>query len=416
MAAALDGMRVLDMTQYEAGTSCTQALAWLGADVVKIERPGSGDPGRVVRTGRDHAPYFLTWNSNKRSVCIDLAAPEGRDIFLKLVPHYDVFVENYGPGVVEKLDIGYDVLAAINPRIIYARLKGFGTTGPYAGFKSFDMIAQAMGGGFSVTGEADGPPMRPGPTVGDAGTGVQLALAITAAYVQQQRTGRGQEIDLAMYEAYTYYMRTQLAGAEAAGRDQPAPRNGNAGGAPTDLYPCTPFGPNDWAYIMVVTTRMWDALCIAIERPDLLADARFERGRLRNANREALYEEIARWTRARSKQEVFRILGAAGVPCGYNADTTDYWTDPHMQERGLIETVHHPEAGDIDLLRFPPLMSESHVPIQAAPLLGAHTAEVLAAEAGLSDAQIRDLQERGVLHSREAPQGAEMEPDPQPAR
>ena len=298
MAAALDGMRVLDMTQYEAGTSGTQALAWLGADVVKIERPGSGDPGRVVRTGQDHAPYFLTWNSNKRSVCIDLAAPEGRDIFLKLVPHYDVFVENYGPGVIEKLDIGYDVLAAINPRIIYARLKGFGTTGPYAGFKSFDMIAQAMGGGFSVTGEADGPPMRPGPTVGDAGTGVQLALAITAAYVQQQRTGRGQEIDLAMYEAYTYYMRTQLSLAEAAGGERPAPRNGNAGGSPTDLYPCKPFGPNDWAYIMVVTTRMWDTFCITIERPDLLADPRFARGRLRNDNREALYEEVAKWTRA----------------------------------------------------------------------------------------------------------------------
>ena len=416
MAAALDGMRVLDMTQYEAGTSCTQALAWLGADVVKIERPGSGDPGRVVRTGNDHAPYFLTWNSNKRSVCIDLTVPEGRDIFLELVPHYDVFVENYGPGVIEKLDIGYDVLAAINPRIIYGRIKGFGTTGPYAGFKCFDMTAQAMGGGFSITGEPGGPPTRPGPTIGDSGTGVQLALAITAAYVQQQRTGRGQEIDLAMYEAYTYYMRSPLAVAPDAGPQHAAPRRGSTGGAPTDLYPCKPLGPNDWAYIMVVTTRMWDALCIAIERPDLLADARFERGRLRNANREALYEEIAQWTRARSKREVFQILGDAGVPCGYNADTTDYWTDPHMQERGLIETVHHPEAGDIDLLRFPPLMSESHVPIEAAPLLGAHTAEVLAAEAGLSDAQIRDLAERGVLASHEAPQGAEMESAPPPAR
>ena len=130
--AALDGMRVLDMTQYEAGTSCTQALAWLGADVVKIERPGSGDPGRVVRTGKDHSPYFLTWNNNKRSVSIDLAAAEGRDVFLKLAPHYDVFVENYGPGVTEKLGIDYETLKAINPRIIYGRIKGYGTTGPYA--------------------------------------------------------------------------------------------------------------------------------------------------------------------------------------------------------------------------------------------------------------------------------------------
>ena len=406
--AALDGMRVLDMTQYEAGTSCTQALAWLGADVVKIERPGSGDPGRVVRTGKDHSPYFLTWNNNKRSVSIDLAAAEGRDVFLKLAPHYDVFVENYGPGVTEKLGIDYETLKAINPRIIYGRIKGYGTTGPYADYKCFDMIAQAMGGGFSVTGLADGPPLRPGPTVGDSGTGVQMALAITAAYVQQQRTGEGQEIDLAMYEAYTYYMRTPLAASGDYDRS-PARRKGNEGGAPTDLYPCRPLGPNDWVYIMVVTTRMWDAFCIAIERPEFLADPRFERGKLRLENRDALYEEISKWTREHTKQEVLRILGEAGVPCGYSAETTDYWTDPHMRARGLVETVHHAEVGDVDQLRWPPLMSRSHVPMRAAPLLGEHTAAVVAAEAGLSAEEIRDLEGRGVLGSTEAPEGAEME-------
>ena len=412
---ALSGMRVLDMTQYEAGTSCTQALAWLGADVVKIERPGTGDPGRVVSTGTDHSPYFLTWNSNKRSVSIDLNTPEGRDVLLQMVPHYHVFVENYGPGVVEKLHIGYDVLSQINPQLIYGRVKGFGTTGPYAGFKCFDMIAQAMGGGFSVTGEADGPPLRPGPTVGDAGTGVQMALAITAAYVQQQRTGKGQEIDLSMQEAYTYYMRTMLATSGDYDRE-PAKRNGNQAGAPTDLYPCAPFGPNDWVYIMVVTTRMWDTFCITIDRPDFLADARFERGKLRVENRDALYKEISKWTRERTKQEVIEVLGAAGVPCGYVADTTDYWKDPHMRERGLIQTVHHPEAGDVDLLRFPPLMSGSHVPIEPAPLLGQHTAEVLTADTALSAEQVRDLQERGILASSEVPGGAETEVEAKPAR
>jgi formyl-CoA transferase len=207
---ALQGMRVLDMTQYEAGTSCTQALAWLGADVVKVERPGRGDPGRGVGTGVEASEYFVTWNSNKRSVAIDLERPEGRDLLLRMLPHYDVFVENYGPGVIEKLDLDYPVMKAAHPGIIYARIKGFGTFGPYADYKCYDMVAQAAAGALSVTGLPDGPPLRPGPTTGDSGTGVQMALAITAAYVQKLRTGRGQLIELSMHDSMTYYMRTMI--------------------------------------------------------------------------------------------------------------------------------------------------------------------------------------------------------------
>ena len=162
---ALEGLRVLDMTQYEAGTSCTQALAWLGADVVKVERPGIGDPGRAVKQGIAAGPYgsayFLNYNSNKRSITIDLQSARGRDLLLSLVPKFDVFVENYGPGVIERLDIGYDVMSAINPGIIYGRVKGFGSSGPYSGYKCYDMVAQAAGGAFSVTGEPDGPTHAP---------------------------------------------------------------------------------------------------------------------------------------------------------------------------------------------------------------------------------------------------------------
>jgi formyl-CoA transferase len=184
--AALDGLRILDMTQYEAGTACTQALAWLGADVVKVEPPGTGDPGRgTFDAETPDSPYFCVWNSNKRSIVIDLRNPEGRELLLKMVPHYDVFIENYGPGVVEKLKLDYETMKAIKPDLIYARIKGFGTTGPWADYKCYDMVAQAAAGAFSITGEADGPPMRPGPTTGDAGTGVQMALAIAAAYVQK---------------------------------------------------------------------------------------------------------------------------------------------------------------------------------------------------------------------------------------
>ena len=393
---ALEQMRVLDMTQYEAGTSCTQALGWLGADIVKVERPGTGDPGRGVARGTDNSPYFLNWNSNKRSIALDLQQAEGRELFLKLVPHYDVFVENYGPGVVEKLDIGYDVMRKVNPSIIYGRLKGFGTSGPYSSFKSYDMVAQAAGGAFSVTGDPDGPPMRPGYTVGDSGTGVQLALAITAAFVQKQQTGQGQEIEISMQEAVTYFMRTAVANGSDWGR-KTAPRRGNRVGPPTDLYPCKPFGSNDYVYIMVVTSRMWDTLCAAIERTDLLSDPRFESGEARLEHGDELHEEIAKWTRERTKHEAMLELGHAGVPISAVLDTHDLFNDPHLASRDFIQTVEHPSEGSVDLMRWPPLMSESEVPIVAAPLLGQHTDEVLAAELGLDEGEVAALRESGAI-------------------
>ncbi len=393
---ALDGMRILDMTQYEAGTSCTQALAWFGADVVKVEQPGTGDPGRGVARGTDNSPYFCNWNSNKRSVALNLADPNGRELFLEMVPHYDVFVENYGPGVIEKLGLNYEDLKAVHPGIIYARLKGFGTSGPYSGYKSYDSVAQAAAGAFSVTGEPGGPPMRPGPTVGDSGTGVQLGMAILAAYVQKLRTGQGQVIEISMQEAMTYYMRTVVAiGAEWGLAE--SPRTGNALGAPTNLYPCKPFGPNDYLFIMVVTTRMWDTLCAAIDRPELTVDPRFADGPARLENAAALTEEVSKWTRERTKSEAMRELGALGVPCSANLSTADLFTDPHLVERGFIHEVEHDSLGPIKLLGWAPRMSESDVPMKAAPLLGQHTDDVLKSDLDLPDARLASLRESGVL-------------------
>ena len=396
---ALDGLRILDMTQYEAGTSCTQALAWLGADVVKVEPPKYGDPGRGVgrSENKDYSAYFCAWNANKRSVALDLRSAEGHDLFMRLVPKFDVFVENYGPGVAERLDIGYEKLKAVHPGLVYARIKGFGTSGRYAGFRCMDMVAQAAAGAFSITGEADGPPMMPGPTTGDSGTGVQAAMSILAAYVQKLRTGKGQEIELSMQEAMAYYVRTRAYIGSAWGT-KATPRTGNAGGLPpVNIYPCKPFGPNDYIYLMPVNQEHWDGLCAAIDRADLLIDERFKSTKARIENGAALYEEVAAFTRSRSKYEAMETIAGAGVPCSACLDTGELHHDEHLQERGFIHEMELPVHGKVPMLGFAPRLSESKVPMTAPPRLGEHTDEVLASELGMEAAELASLRETGVI-------------------
>ncbi len=394
--AALDGMRILDLTQYEAGPSATQALAWMGADVVKLERPGVGDPGRGGSFLPDSA-YFMHWNANKRSVALDIGSPEGRELFLRMVPGFDVVVENFGPGVIDKMDLGFDVLKSVHPSVIFASVKGFGSFGPYAGYKCFDGIAQAASGAFSITGPADGPPMVQGATLGDVGTGMQLALSICATYIQRQRTGEGQRIELAMQEAMTYYLRTRLAIGGNWG-ERAVERIGSGRGALNNMYPCTPFGPNDHVYVMAITEPMFGDLCRAIGQPELLEDPRFVDGRSRARHGDELYEIIAEWTRAHDKYEAMRILAEAGVPASAVLDTTDVYRDPNLVARGFVKQVDQGgELGVKSVLAWPPRMSASEVDIVAAPDLGQHTDEVLAAELGLDEGTLAQLREAGVL-------------------
>ncbi|MDP6980232.1 MAG: CoA transferase [Myxococcota bacterium] len=394
---ALEGIRILDMTQYEAGPSATQALAWFGADVVKIEPPKGGDPGRSLAVGGDYSAYFCNWNANKRSVGLDLTRKEGRDVLLRMLPQYDVFIENYGPGIIERFGLEYETLREVHPSLIYVRIKGFGSDGPYAHYKAYDMVAQAASGAFSATGEMGGIPMLPGPTIGDSGTGMQAGMAVLAAYVQRLRTGEGQLVELSMQEAMTYYMRTRIAFGGDWG-NQAVPRLGNMmGGAPTGLYPCAGGGPNDYAYLITVTERHWDSLCVAIERPDLIADERFDTGEKRAMHGDALCDEISKWTREHAKYDVMRILGDAGVPCSAIIDTQDLYRDPHLLARDFIKTVEHRDLGEAPLLGFPTRMSESEVPLERAPYLGEHSDEVLRGDLGLSDDEIESLRSEGVL-------------------
>ena len=389
---ALDGLRILDMTQYEAGTSCTQALAWLGADVVKVERPDGGDPGRGAN---GDAEYFVVWNSNKRSIAIDLRSSEGRALFMRMVPKYDVFVENYGPGVIERLGIGYEAMRAVKPDIIYARIKGFGVDGPWSDYKCYDMVAQAAAGAFSITGEIDGPPMRPGPTMGDAGTGIQMALAIAAAYAQKLRTSKGQLIELSMQEAMTYYLRTATSSGNYG--EQAANRSGNGLLATMSLYPCAGGGPNDYVYVMAVTPKMWEALCRVIDREDLVQHPQFSQQADRYQNRDELRGIIGAWTLMRDKYQAMRELAEGGVPASAVLDTSDLYNNPHLVERGFVHEVEHPRHGAVKLLGWPVRMSESSVEIEAAPLLGQHSKEVLNDDLALTQTELDDLTKQGVI-------------------
>jgi formyl-CoA transferase len=395
---ALDGMKILDLTQYEAGTSCTQMLAWLGAEVVKVEQPGVGDPGRhTARTGGVDSLYFLTFNGNKRSVALNLRTDDGRRLFLELVKRFDVVAENFTLGTMERLGLGYDVLREANPAIIYATLKGFGTTGPYKDFKCFDMIAQAAGGAMSISGYPDREPLRSGATFGDTGTGMTLAMEILAAYIQRLRTGEGQMVEASMQEAVSNFVRTAMTHGE---RSEPiAPRRVNrtgAGGSPSDLFPCAPGGPNDYVFIHVNTQHFWDALCIAIDQPEMAEDERFATPALRLKNLDELQEIVSSWTRQRTKWEAMEHLGRCGLPAGAVFDTLDLLEHPHLVERGMVSEIDHPTRGKWKMLAPPFHMTKSSVAMTAAPLLGEHTDDVLFEELGIERSELDRLAATGV--------------------
>lgn len=396
---ALDHIKVLDLTQFEAGPSCTELLAFLGAEVVKIESPKGGDQGRYLITDKPglDAPYFLLLNANKKSVTINLKNEQGLSLFKKLVPHFDVMVENYGPGAIQELGLGYEVISQINPRLVYAQVKGFGTYGPYSAYKSFDMIAQATGGAMSVTGTSETEPLRPGPTIGDTGTGVHCAVGILAALLQRDKTGKGQRVEVAMQDAVVNLTRIGMMGHYLG--DVPAQRRGNriTNLAPTDLYPCSPGGSNDYAYLITTTQEMWENLMTAIGQAELLTDPRFIDQRSRNKHFAEIFSLIAEWTRQHSKFEVMRILGEVGVPCGAVLDSGDVLANEHLKARGMIRTIEHPTRGSFTMPGCAVQLSESPVDVRPSPLLGQHNSEILGNLLGLSNIDLANLKETGII-------------------
>ena len=398
---ALAGIRILDLTQFEAGTSCTQLLGWLGADIIKVEPIG----GEQSRRNRPEVPgldamFFLLFNANKRSVTIDLKQPDGRALFLSMAERADVVVENFAPGLMERLGLGWDALRAASPRLIFARLKGFGLSGPYHEYKSFDMIAQATGGVMSVTGFPDREPVLCGANIGDSGAGVHMAAGIMAAVIERTRTGRGQVVEVSMQEAVANLTRQRYVAHYRDGK--PTPRRGNnapPGAVPDGLYPCAPGGPNDYVYIYVqpMNQGMWADFARAIGREDLLSDPRCVDAPTRWKHVEALNTIAREWTGARSKQEVMATLAKAGVPCGAVLDTGEVLDDPHLNARDAIVTIDHSTRGRFRVPACPIRLSDSEPVTTPPPLAGEHTEEVLGEVLGLSAERVADLRARKIV-------------------
>jgi len=399
----LEGVRVLDLSQFEAGPSCTEALAWLGAEVVKVENPNGGEPGRILGSGPApdaDAYYFMIYNANKKSVTVNLKTERGIALVKDMARRADIFVENFAPGAIERLGLGWEVLHALNPRLVYAQVKGFGEGSPYENNLAFDMIAQACGGTMAITGERDGKPCKPGPTLGDTGTGMLLAIGILGALYQRHTTGKGRRLQIAMQDAQLQY--TRGAFVQHARSGQPAMRNGakplSGGMAPSGIYPCRPGGPNDYVYVFTshANPEHWRRLLKVIGRDDLIDDSRFATREARAQHEAEIDAMIIEWTTRHDKHAAMRLIGAAGVPAGAVLDTGDLLSEPSFEARGIIQTMRHPK-GELRMPAFPVRFDGAPAPVKPAPLLGEHNAEVFGEWLGLGAGDIGSLRDAGVV-------------------
>ncbi|WP_210594460.1 formyl-CoA transferase, partial [Streptomyces sp. GESEQ-35] len=386
-AKALEGVRVLDMTHVQSGPSATQLLAWLGADVVKVEAPGGDITRRQLRDIPDvDSLYFTMLNCNKRSVTLNTKSERGKEILTELIRRSDVMVENFAPGAVDRMGFTWDRIQEINPQIVYASIKGFGE-GPYTSFKAYEVVAQAMGGSMATTGLQDGPPMATGAQIGDSGTGVHAVAGILAALFQRTRTGRGQRVNVAMQHAVLNLCRVKL-------RDQQrlthgplheypnddftdeVPRSGNAsgGGQPGWAVRCAPGGPNDYVYIIVQPTG-WKPITHLIGRPELADDPEWNTPQARLPKLPKMFQLIEEWTTTQPKWQVLHHLNTHNIPCGPILSTKEIIEDPSLAANDMIINVDHPQRGTYTTVGNPLKLSDSPAHITTAPLLGQHNEE-----------------------------------------
>ncbi|MGI5472439.1 formyl-CoA transferase [Streptomyces sp. CA-132043] len=406
---ALDGVRVLDMTHVQSGPSATQLLAWFGADVIKVEATSGDITRKQLRDVPDvDSLYFTMLNCNKRSITLNTKTDRGKELLTELIRRSDVMVENFGPGAVDRMGFAWDRIKQINPRLVFASIKGFGE-GPYTSYKAYEVVAQAMGGSMSTTGFEDGPPTATGAQIGDSGTGVHLVTGILAALLQRERTGRGQRVTVAMQHSVLNLCRVKLRDhqrlAHGPLNEYPnedfgdeVPRSGNAsgGGQPGWAVKCAPGGPNDYVYVIVQPVG-WEPLAKLIGRPELAEDPDWNTPEARLPKLDKMFQLIEEWSATLPKWEVLGALNAHNIPCGPILSTKEIVEDESLAANGMIVQVDHPERGTFTTVGSPMKLSDSPVEITSSPLLGEHNAEVYGSELGLSEEELALLKANGVI-------------------
>jgi formyl-CoA transferase len=409
MGKALDGVRVLDLTHVQSGPSATQVLAWLGADVIKVEAPGRGDitRGQLRDLPGVDSLYFTMLNANKRSITLNMKSDEGKAVFGQLVTTADVLVENFGPGVVDRFGFTWERLQDLNPGLVYASIKGFGP-GRYADFKAYEVIAQAMGGSMATTGFEEGPPLATGAQIGDSGTGIHLVAGILAALFQRTSTGRGQRVQVAMQDAVLNLCRVKLRDQQRLAHGplveypnehfgDEVPRSGNAsgGGQPGWAVRCAPGGPNDYIYVIIQPVG-WKPITDLIGKPELADDPAWATPEARLDKLDKAFALIEEWTERHTKWEVLDALNAHDIPCGPILSTRELIEDETLAELGTVVEVEHPERGAYKTVGSPLKLSDSPVDVRRSPLLGEHNDEVLA-ELGYLPEQLARLRTAGAI-------------------
>jgi formyl-CoA transferase len=413
---ALKGVRILDMSHVQAGPTCSQLLAWLGADVIKFENPaGDATRGQLRDVPNADSLYFTMLNCNKRSITVNMKSAEGKQVFVDLLKKCDLIMENFGPGVLDRFGFSWEKIHELNPKIVMGSIKGFGSSGPYSDFKAYENVAQAMGGAMSTTGVPEGPPFVTGAQIGDSGTGLHLAIGLLAALRQAERTGKGQYVEVAMMDGIMNLCRVKFRDHQRLTRgDMPeysvpthkgmgaVPRAGNdsGGGQLGNAIRCKPGGPNDFLYI-VVQEAVWEPLANligpALGMPGLANDAKFAKIADRRKNQNQMWEIIGEFALKYTKRELMAILNPLDVPCGPVMSTEDLTHDEHVRGREMWVELDHPQRGKWWNVGMPIKLSASPAVIRRSPTLGEHTEEVLKQVLGYDDAKVGALKQAGAF-------------------